>query len=145
MDLFEPDPGDAGGPGRGGAVSGLSRLLQRARTHVARTDGVEPYPDLVPLELDLPPNVAYVAALAAARAMPLWRIAAEDPVARRIAAEATTPRMKFVDDVEIVVEPVGAGSRVRVGSTSRVGITDFGTNARRVRAYLSRLATNAPA
>ena len=125
-------------------MSALSRLLQRARTHVARTDGVEPYPDLVPLELDLPPDVAYVAALAAVRAMPLWRIAVEDPAARRIAAEATTPRMKFVDDVEIVVESAGRGSRVRVGSTSRVGITDFGTNARRVRAYLSRLATNAP-
>jgi uncharacterized protein (DUF1499 family) len=125
-------------------VSGLARLLQRARTHVARTDGVEPYPDLVPLALDLPPNAAYVAALAAARAMPLWRIVAEDPGARRIAAEATTPRMKFVDDLEILVEPAGTGSRVRVGSSSRVGITDFGTNARRVRAYLSRLATNAP-
>jgi len=125
-------------------VSGLSRLWLRARTHVARTDGTEPYPDLVPLELELPPNAAYVAALAAARAMPLWRVVSEDPGAGRIAAEATTARMKFVDDVEIRVEPAGAGSRVRVRSTSRVGITDFGTNARRVRAYLSRLATNAP-
>jgi uncharacterized protein (DUF1499 family) len=125
-------------------VSGLSRLLERIRTHVAQTDGVEPYPDLVPLDLDLPPNAAYVAALAAARAMPLWRVVSEDPGAGRIAAEATTARMKFVDDVEIVVEPAGTRSRVRVRSSSRVGITDFGTNARRVRAYLSRLATSAP-
>jgi uncharacterized protein (DUF1499 family) len=29
-------------------------------------------------------------------------------------------------------------------SASRVGVTDFGANARRVRAYLARLATSAP-
>jgi len=125
-------------------VSGLSRLWLRARTNAARTDGVEPYPDLLPLALDLPPNAAFVAALSAARAMPLWRIVSDEAGAGRIAAEATTPRMRFVDDIEILVEPAGAGSRVRVRSTSRVGITDFGTNARRVRAFLSRLATNAP-
>lgn len=126
-------------------MSGLTRFWQRARTHVARTNGAEPYPDLVPLELDLPPNAAYVAALSAARAMPLWRVVSENRGAMRIAAEATTPRMKFVDDVEIVVEPAGAGSRVRVRSASRVGTTDFGTNARRIRAFLARLATTAPA
>ncbi|HYO45091.1 MAG TPA: DUF1499 domain-containing protein [Gemmatimonadota bacterium] len=126
-------------------MSGISRVWLRARTNVARTDGTEPYPDLVPLELELPPNAAYVAALSAARAMPLWRVVSEDPGAGRIAAEATTPRMKFVDDVEIVVEPTGAGSRVRVRSASRVGKTDFGTNARRIRAFLARLATAAPA
>lgn len=125
-------------------MSGLSRFWLRARTHVARTDGAEPYPDLVPLELDLPPRAAYAAALGAARAMPLWRVVSEDPGARRIAAEATTPRMKFVDDVEIIIEPAGSGSHVRVRSTSRVGITDFGTNARRVRSFLARLSTTAP-
>lgn len=125
-------------------MSGLSRLWQRARTNVAETDGVEPYPDLAPLALDLPPNAAFAATLAAARAMPLWRVVAEDPAAGRIVAEATTPGLKFVDDVEIAVEPAERGSRVRMRSASRVGVTDFGTNARRVRAFLSRLATTAP-
>jgi uncharacterized protein (DUF1499 family) len=123
-------------------VSGIGRLLHRARTNVAQTDGTEPYPDLAPLALDLPPNAAYAAALAAARAMPLWQVVSEDPGAGRITACATTPRMKFVDDVEIEVEPSGAGSRIRVRSASRVGMTDFGTNARRIRTYLARLATN---
>ena len=125
-------------------MSGLSRMWRRARSNVAATDGVEPYPDLVPLTLDLPPNAAYAAALAAARAMPLWQVVSEDPAAGRIAALATTARLKFVDDVEIVVEPAGAGSRVRMRSASRVGVTDLGANARRVRAYLARLATSAP-
>lgn len=125
-------------------MSGFSRLWRRARTNVAETDGVEPYPDLAPLALDLPPNAAFAATLAAARAMPLWRVVAEDPAAGRIVAEATTPGLKFVDDVEIAVEPAERGSRVRMRSASRVGVTDFGTNARRVRAFLSRLATTAP-
>jgi uncharacterized protein (DUF1499 family) len=119
----------------------LSRLWQRVRTNRAATDGAEPWPDLVPLALDLPPNAAFAAALAAARAMPLWRIVAEDGEAGRIAAEATTPRLKFVDDVEIRVEAANGGSRIRVRSASRVGTFDFGTNARRIRAYLARLAT----
>lgn len=125
-------------------MSGVGRLLLRARTNVAGTDGSEPYPDLAPLALDLPPNAAYAAALSAARAMPLWQVVTDDPRAGRMVAHATTPRMKFVDDVEITVEPAGAGSRVHVRSASRVGITDFGTNARRVRAYLARLATSSP-
>lgn len=125
-------------------MSGLGRLLLKARTNVARTDGSEPYPDLEPMTLDLPPNAAYAAALSAARAMPLWQVASEDPAGRRIVAAATTPRMKFVDDVEISVEPVGGGSRIHVRSASRVGVTDFGANARRIRAYLARLATTSP-
>jgi uncharacterized protein (DUF1499 family) len=125
-------------------MNGVGRLLLRARTNVAETDGSEPYPDLAPLALDLPPNAAYAAALSAARAMPLWQVVTDEPRAGRIVARATTPRMKFVDDVEITVEPAGAGSRVRVRSASRVGISDFGTNARRIRAYLARLATSSP-
>ena len=92
-------------------MSGLSRLWQRARTNVAETDGAEPYPDLAPLTLNLPPNAAYAAALSAARAMPLWQVVADEPRAGRIVACAATPRMKFVDDVEITVEPAGAGRR----------------------------------
>ena len=125
-------------------MSRLSRLWRRARTNVADTAGVEPYPDLAPLALDLPPNAAYAAALSAARAMPLWQVVTDEPRAGRIVAHATTPRMKFVDDVEITVEPAGAGSRIRVRSASRVGISDFGTNARRIRAYLARLALTSP-
>ena len=125
-------------------MSKLSRLWQRARTNVADTAGAEPYPDLAPLALDLPPNAAYAAALSAARAMPLWQVVTDEPGAGRIVAHATTPRMKFVDDVEITVEPAGAGSRIRVRSASRVGISDFGANARRIRAYLSRLALSSP-
>ena len=119
----------------------LGRIWRRARTNVAATDNAEPYPDLAPLDLELPPNAAFAAALSAARAMPLWRVVGEHTGEGRIAAEATTARLRFVDDIEIRVEAREGGSRVRVRSASRVGTTDFGTNARRIRAYLARLAT----
>lgn len=72
--------------------------------------------------------------------MPRWRIVAEDAGERRFRAEAWTRMMRFVDDVEVWIERTAEGSRVRARSSSRVGITDFGTNARRLRAYLRQVA-----
>jgi uncharacterized protein (DUF1499 family) len=48
----------------------------------------------------------------------------------------------FKDDVVIRVRPLDAGSVIDVRSLSRIGGSDFGTNARRVRAYLRRLQEN---
>ena len=69
-----------------------------------------------------------------------WDIVAADPAQGRIEATATTLLFGFKDDVAIRITPDGAGSRVDVRSLSRVGRSDFGTNAKRVRAYLRALA-----
>ena len=45
----------------------------------------------------------------------------------------------FYDDVVVRVTPAEGGSRVDVRSLSRVGGSDVGTNARRIRDYLARL------
>ena len=45
----------------------------------------------------------------------------------------------FKDDIVVRVRPEGAGSRVDVRSMSRVGLSDLGANAARVRAFLARL------
>lgn len=119
----------------------LERLRLRLATNDVRTDGSEPYPDLRPLDLALPPGAAWRAARAAARAMPRWTIVEEDPAGGRLMAEARTPFFRFVDDVWIEVEGrLEGGSRVRARSASRLGVTDFGTNARRLRTFLERLA-----
>ena len=101
------------------------------------------YPDIKPLELPLPPAAAFARALDAARGMG-WEIAAADPAAGRIEATATTPWFGFHDDIVVRIVPAqegnGAGSRVDVRSVSRVGRGDFGTNAKRIRAYLEKLA-----
>jgi len=79
-----------------------------------------------------------VRALAAARASG-WAIVAADSAAGRIEATATTAWFGFKDDVVVRVAPEGTGSRVDVRSVSRVGKSDVGANARRIREYLERV------
>ena len=102
------------------------------------------YPDIGPLTLPLAPPAAFERALQAARAM-RWEIVASAPEDLRIEATATTLLFGFKDDVVVRITPQGAGSVVDVRSLSRVGGSDFGTNANRVRAYLRRVAENASA
>lgn len=96
------------------------------------------YPDIQPLELAEDPATAYSRALAAAEAMG-WEIVRKDPAAGRIEAVATSAWFGFKDDVVVRVAPATRGSRVDVRSKSRVGRSDIGTNARRIRAYLQHL------
>lgn len=68
-----------------------------------------------------------------------WEIAAEDPSAGRIEATATTRWFRFKDDVIVRVAAQGAGSRIDVRSKSRIGRSDLGANAKRIRAYVQKL------
>jgi uncharacterized protein (DUF1499 family) len=96
------------------------------------------YPDLQPLRLELAPASAFSKAHAAAEAMG-WNIVAADAKAGRIEAVATTFWFGFKDDVVVRITPEGTGSRIDVRSKSRVGVSDVGTNAQRIRAYRERL------
>jgi uncharacterized protein (DUF1499 family) len=63
----------------------------------------------------------------------------------RIEATDTTLLFGFKDDIVIRVMPQPGGSRVDVRSLSRVGGSDFGVNAKRVRTFLKKLeATPTP-
>ena len=96
------------------------------------------YPDLAPLHLDAPPATALQRAAQVARAMG-WEVVSEAPAEGRLEATDTTFWFGFKDDVVVRVRPDGTGSRVDVRSLSRVGRSDLGMNARRIRSFLERL------
>jgi hypothetical protein len=98
------------------------------------------YPDIATHRMAVHANEAFLRAEQAARDMG-WDIVAADAEAGRIEATDTTFFFGFKDDVVIRVEADGGGSRVDVRSVSRVGASDVGTNAARIRAYLRRLGT----
>ena len=98
------------------------------------------YPDIRPLFLPLAPPPAFDRALNAARAA-AWEIVAADSASGRIEATATTRWFGFKDDVVVRIAPAASGSRVDVRSVSRVGQSDVGTNAKRIRDYLARLSS----
>ena len=96
------------------------------------------YPDIKPLQLSMPLAHVFDAALAVARSMG-WDIAAAEPGEGRIEATATTLWYGFKDDIVIRVRPDAAGTRLDIRSASRVGKSDVGANARRIRAFLSQV------
>jgi uncharacterized protein (DUF1499 family) len=70
-----------------------------------------------------------------------WEIVSSDTASGSLEATATTRWFGFKDDVIVRVRPeAGGGSRVDVRSASRVGESDLGANAKRIREFLSRLA-----
>ncbi len=98
----------------------------------------EGYPDIKTLVLDTPPGETFRMALEAAEEMGMEIIAAE-PIEGRIEATATTFWFGFKDDVVIRVTAEGAGSQLDVRSKSRVGLSDVGANAARIRRLISEI------
>jgi uncharacterized protein (DUF1499 family) len=99
------------------------------------------YPDLVPLELPIPPARAYEQALALVRERG-WTVVASVPEEGRIEATVASRLYGFVDEVAIRVQPRDAGSIIDVRSRSRLGRIDRGVNAKRVRALIADLRSD---
>ena len=97
------------------------------------------YPDILPLAVGAHPPAAYRRCLEAARALG-WQIVLADPKALRIEATDTTRFFGFKDDIVIRVTPLDAASRIDIRSASRVGRSDLGTNAKRIRAFYREMA-----
>ena len=101
------------------------------------------YPDVKTVMMNAAPAAAFHAAHDAANDMG-WEIVVADSAAGRIEATATTTWFGFKDDVVIRVEPAGnTASRVDVRSKSRVGRSDVGANAARIRKYVRKLSADA--
>ncbi|HUC62438.1 MAG TPA: DUF1499 domain-containing protein [Alphaproteobacteria bacterium] len=107
---------------------------------------LEAYPDIKPALYAASESQVFEAALATAKSMG-WQIVASVPAEGRIEAIATTFWFHFKDDVVIRIETernapsVGPGlvTRVDIRSKSRVGRSDLGTNAARIKRFLLAL------
>ena len=134
-DLENPPTFDAIVPLRADAPNDLERNSEV--TELQRHG----YPDLAPVTLPIPLDQAFDRALAAAQEAG-WQIVTADKSSGRIEATDTTRWFGFKDDVVVRLTPWGAGTRVDMRSVSRIGRSDIGTNARRIRQYLDRLQSS---
>ena len=98
----------------------------------------EGYPDLGPLELPLPQGEVYERVISVLDDAGL-EIVRGDRDSGEIEAVATTFWFGFKDDVAIRLREVDTGTRLDIRSVSRVGASDLGVNADRIREIISRV------
>jgi len=96
------------------------------------------YPDIRTLTLPSSPASTFNTALETAKNMG-WQIVDSNAKDGWIEAVASTFWFGFKDDIIVRVTPGLRGSRVDMRSTSRVGLSDIGTNADRIRTFLRRM------
>lgn len=92
------------------------------------------YPELETLLVDTPIEQAFEQALQVAADMG-WEVYHRDTNAGVIEAVDTTAIMGFKDDVVIRLRTNARGTLLDLRSVSRVGISDLGANAARIRAF----------
>jgi len=98
----------------------------------------EGYPDLKPLKFNRSKETVFQQALQLAKSSG-WQIAAASVDDGIIEATVATPVMGFKDDVVIRIQGIGQISQVDMRSVSRVGMSDLGANAKRIRQFLNDL------
>lgn len=96
------------------------------------------YPDIRPVTFDKPRDAVFQAALDTAEALG-WRVVTGDEDKGRIEAVDTTIWFGFRDDVVVRLGGDNGITRVDVRSVSRVGVSDVGKNAARIRDFMSSL------
>lgn len=96
------------------------------------------YPDIESIRVSAAHDEVFAAALRVVEAMD-WALVAQAPGEGRIEATATTGYFGFRDDVVIRVRRDDGETIVDVRSKSRVGLSDLGTNAARIREFRDRL------
>ena len=101
------------------------------------------YPDIRSLLIERPPGEVFDLALAKVRAHG-WQVVDARRAQGRIEATDTTFWFGFKDDVVIRIRAVAGGSRLDVRSVSRVGVSDVGTNASRIRCFLREIRETSP-
>lgn len=93
------------------------------------------YPDLAPSRSRLSPEKLFKRVLPLAQQAG-WKVVFVDEANFRLEATATTPLLKFSDDIVLEVRPEGDGSSFHMRSKSRLGRSDLGANYKRIKAFL---------
>jgi uncharacterized protein (DUF1499 family) len=128
-----------------------ARTLRKEGDHPVDYDGPEvaaqqkqAYPDLAPLITKAPKEQVFDAALSTLASMGL-KITNANPADGRLEAVDTTLLYGFQDDMVVRIQESQQGTRIDVRSKSRVGRSDLGVNAKRIRTFLSKLRSALPA
>lgn len=96
------------------------------------------YPDIKPMLFELPVTKVFDAALQTANAM-AWKLDSENRATGVIEATSTTFWFGFKDDVVVRIQPQGHETRLDIRSESRIGGSDIGKNAQRIRKFRTEL------
>lgn len=100
---------------------------------------VKGYPDIRPVILEEDPDIVFGQALVIAKNLG-WKLKTEDKEAGLIEATDTTFWYGFKDDVIIRIKASeGGGTVLDIRSLSRVGGTDLGKNAERIREFVAAI------
>jgi len=97
----------------------------------------EGYPDLAPLMTPLSPGLALERSAQVARELG-WEVHRLDHEAGELEAVATTFWMGFKDDIVVRVSHREGRTHIDLRSISRVGFSDLGANAARIRKFITR-------
>jgi uncharacterized protein (DUF1499 family) len=122
--------------------------LRKPGDHPVTYDGKEvadlqlkAYSDLAPLTTSASSEKVFEAAKAAIASMGMQLVDA-DPAQGRIEANQTSLLYGFTDDMVVRIASGADGTKVDVRSKSRVGRSDLGQNAKRIRIFLQKLQAN---
>jgi uncharacterized protein (DUF1499 family) len=116
-----------------GQLAPVSKNSQNAVSSFAQND----YSKIAPLAAAKEPRAVFARLNQAVKTSPGAKIVTED--ANYIYAEFTTPLLKFVDDVEFLLDE-GNGV-IHVRSASRLGLKDFGVNRKRIESLRQAIQT----
>jgi len=120
---------DAPNPLEYGVMEGMT-----VRQHIDLQ--LEAYPDIKPLTFDVSPEEVFDRSMAAAEQMG-WEIVFADVNEGRIEATDTTFWFRFKDDIVIDISTDRVNTILQARSKSRVGRSDVGKNAARLREFFS--------
>ena len=119
----------------------VAAFLAWPRLNMVETGRTPEYPDLQPREYAASEQRVTEALKAAAGRLSRFAFvgAGRGPGGSEVHYVASTPVLRFKDDVNVRIRREGAKTKVTVRSKSRMGTMDFGQNARNVRELMAAL------